>query len=285
MRLTIKSWNICRGGNQDPYGRPDPRWPGIAERLREDDPDVIFFQEAGAFRNPERLAAVKRDFPGMDVLIPPTPRPTSSVAGNAIAYRVDLLSLKYWDIGLSTATMYGFGVATFAVPGLAVPLSLSSVHLTPYSALVAAGEAQVILARLFRNGGVGLLGGDINHLPASPEFDPDPDWEAVPSYNRSSRALVGGPPYEGNRIVGQTLQLGDLVDVAPLMAERLGDRTLCRPTARGGIRVDAFHATPALAPAIRRYWTFDRRNDSDHDGIGVEIETDDIDLSQVREFV
>jgi hypothetical protein len=233
--LTVMSQNICRGG-QD-------RWSGLARIIRAVDPDILLLQEAKDFGRPERMKTVKEDLPGLKFHLAP-----SQVGGNVVAWRPDRLKRVVWETHLSGAVLYGFGTATFRMDELDVPLSVISAHLTPYSAAAAAQEAQVMIARLYRNNGLGLLGGDINHLPVSPDLDPDPDWSSVPPYNRSSRTIAGSR-WTGDRIVGETLGQGDLVDVAACLAEQHGDFTLCGPTGiHGGIRVDQFRVTRALAP-------------------------------------
>ncbi|RFS81453.1 hypothetical protein D0T12_31375 [Actinomadura spongiicola] len=52
-----------------------------------------------------------------------------------------------------------------ADPEVRVPLTAISAHLNPYSVLAAAPEAQLLAARLYRYGGMGVIGSDINHIP------------------------------------------------------------------------------------------------------------------------
>src|SRR3569833_2199886 len=280
------SQNICRGGDRDIYGRPEDRWSKMSAIIREIDPHILLLQEAWGFA---------KTLPGMRMLIAP-----SRTGCNIGAYREDTLRLAKprWETHLGYLTAYGFGIAAFALPGMtAAPanvqdriarpegelrLAVTSVHLTPYSAAAAAQEAQLLLSRSYRHDAIGLLGGDINHLPADPEFDPDPDWSKVPEYNVGSRTNPSEPdePIAGDRIVGRTLRQGQMTDVALHLAKKNNDRSLCAPTGHGGIRVDQFHVTPALVPAICGYRTVDPQGYSDHSGILTTIDTELVDTGK-----
>jgi endonuclease/exonuclease/phosphatase family metal-dependent hydrolase len=161
-----------------------------------------------------------------------------------------------------------------------VPLVVISTHLTPYSADQAACEAQLLAARVYRHGGLGLIAGDINH----PAFDDEePDWSKVKPYNRSARCArrTGNEPWRSNRIVGQTLRDAELTDIAAHLADQRGEDSLRAPTGKAGLlRVDQVHVTPALVPAIRDY----RRLESpfsDHHGVVCEFDLEAIDQARV----
>src|SRR5699024_3668192 len=84
--------------------------------------------------------------------------------------------------------------------------------------------------------------------------DPVPDPYEIPPYNRSARWEQGSDgAWRPNRIVGETLHRGGLVDVAPLLADRTNDKTLLEATGHGRCRVDQFWVTPPLAPAVVGY--------------------------------
>lgn len=119
--------------------------------------------------------------------------------------------------------------------------------------------------------------GDINHCPLS---DPEPPWERIPPYNRSSRTLPGpdGTP-RANTIVGEVLRAGGMTDVAAYLAEARGDASLLRPTGAGLVRVDQVHVTPALLPAVADYWLVDTQGASDHWGMTVILDRTQVDTS------
>lgn len=194
------------------------------------------------------------------------PSPTGS--HTAVAYRPAEFYHRQFETKYSRFTENGYGVAVLAhrdtddaEPGLTV----ISAHLTAYSAAAAAQEAQRMIGRLHRYGARGILGGDLNHLPLG---DPEPDWDSVEPYNRSSRCHPRASPTEpwrGNRIVGHVLNTASLIDAAGHLADTTGRPHLREPTGKGGVRVDQFHTTPNLCHALLDYQRIP--TSSDHDAI------------------
>jgi hypothetical protein len=273
--LVIVSQNLQYGALKDSAGRPDDRWGDLREAILEAGPDVVLLQEAVGWRDfgSAQVARAERELK-MRLHI------ASSGSGGhtVVGHRPDIPWTSH-DDRYSRRTLHGFCQVLLDI-GLDKPLSATSAHLDPYSADAAAQEAQLILSRSYRYGGIGLIGGDINHLPADPDTDPEPDWETVMPYNRSSRTIPSAPgePVVGNRVVGKTFRQGALTDVAAYLA-RLGDGSgRCAPTGHGDIRVDQFHITPALVPALAEYDRLDKSG-SDHHGIRMVLDTDLIDVS------
>ncbi|MFF5264645.1 hypothetical protein ACFY4C_37455 [Actinomadura viridis] len=263
------SLNTQYGGQFDADGRPQRRWPAIADLITTVRPHIGLFQElTGWGRDPRLQAGAERDLQKRGWPMRFKVAPSGTDSHTAVAYHPDTFCWRQWETKYSHLAENGYGVAVLApvdsdddTPGLTV----ISAHLTAYSADAAAREAQRMIGRLHRYGGVGLLGGDINHLPLG---DDDPDWEALPPYNRSSRCLpCSSPdaPWIGNRVVGQVLATAPLVDVAGHFADETEDLTLRAPTAPGGIRVDQFHVTPNLVGSLRDYRQLPTA--SDHDAV------------------
>ncbi|MEU5435454.1 hypothetical protein AB0G73_19035 [Streptomyces sp. NPDC020719] len=139
--------------------------------------------------------------------------------------------------------------------------------------------------RVYRHGGIGLIGGDINHLPLS---DPEPDWDHVPPYNRTARCLRRqhhDEPWRGNRIVGEVFRDADLTDAAAIQAVLHRDPALLAPTEKAGrIRVDQAHLTPALLPALDSYRRIDPGEHSDHHGIAFTLQLNRVETALTRAY-
>ncbi|TMQ84016.1 endonuclease/exonuclease/phosphatase family protein, partial [Actinomadura soli] len=261
--LTVLSINTQYGG----------QWGPLADLIADIRPDVLLTQELTDWgRDPRLQGAAERELEwrgwGLRFLVAPSPVHNHT----AVAFRPDRLAFRHFETKYSHLTENGYGVAVLADrdasdddPGLAV----ISAHLTAYSAEAAATEAQRMIGRLHRYGGQGILGGDINHMPVG---DPEPDWDAVEPYNRSSRCLPRSSPDEpwrGNRIVGEKLGVA-LVDVAAHLADTTGRLDLRDPTATGGLRVDQFHVTANLRDALIEYeWL---PAPSDHHAIAMSLD-------------
>lgn len=268
MQLAVMSLNLQYAGRMDADGRPDDRWPRQVEIVQKVRPDILLAQEAHGWMDDPRLqAAAERDL-GMRAHV----APSRSGAHTALMHRTDTMAWRHWETKYADQTLHGFGVAVLDVladPKVKVPLTVIPAHLNPFSAQQAAQEAQLMIARVNRYGGMGILGGDINHCPPG---DPDPDWTAVPPYNRSSRCLrrydEHGEPWRGNPIVGLTLRDGELTDVAAHIAGSTGSAESREPTGKhGGIRCDQLWVTKNMVGSILGYRKVKTGEASDHDAI------------------
>ncbi|WP_067892871.1 endonuclease/exonuclease/phosphatase family protein [Actinomadura chibensis] len=280
--------NFRYGGRTDAHGRPDDRWADLVEIVREVAPDLLLGQEAHGWVADLRLQADAEEALGLRAHV----APSRSGAHTVVMHRTDLLRWRQWETKYAADTHHGFGVAVLDVlgdPEVRVPLTAISAHLAPYSVLAAAQEAQLLAARLYRYGGMGVIGGDINHVPPA---DPEPDWASVPPYNRSSRCQRRYLPdheWRADREVGFTLADADLLDVAALLATRQPDpgatEELLAPTGHhGGVRTDQIWVTTNMAQAIQEYRRIDTGRASDHDAILTTIQTTALHHVEARQW-
>ena len=124
-----------------------------------------------------------------------------------------------------------------------------------------------------------FVGGDMNYLGLD---DPEADWPRLQPHNRLARCLPRtspDAPWIGDRAVGRVFRDGEMTDVAAHLADLHQDPGYRTPTCGGGIRLDQFHVTPALRPAIVDYRLVDTGDDSDHDGALVTLDLDLVDLT------
>ncbi|GHE11342.1 endonuclease/exonuclease/phosphatase family protein [Streptomyces alanosinicus] len=260
----------------------DGRWEDKVDAIREVDPDLLLLQEVGWLADPEQ-ANTAREKLGMNLAVAPSRQMNTAVAWKAKTLEWVDTDTRYSDTDLH----HGYCSLQLRPLGLPkewpYPLVAISTHLTPYSVEFAGQEAQLVIARAHRFGGIGLVGGDINHMPLG---DEEPDWSLVPPYNRSSRChrrKTPSDPWLGNRLVGEVFRDGDMTDVAAHLAGSRSDPSLRALTGKGGqLRVDQFHVTPALAPAIVDYRRVD--TNSDHYGIVATFDLDRVDLSAASAY-
>ncbi|WP_405814212.1 hypothetical protein OG241_06465 [Streptomyces sp. NBC_01390] len=259
MKLTAMSLNIKL------HALAEGRWPAVLDLVNNVRPDLLQLQEADLLADPDDAEKTKRAL-GLKLTVAPSRQLNTAVAWNPKA--LDWLDT---DTRYSTTDLHHGYCAPRFKPRTdqewPVPLVAISTHLTPFAAETAAAEAKVVIHRAYRYGGIGLIGGDINHLPLG---DPEPDWEQVPPYDRVARCLPRerpDDPWLGNRIVGQTFLNGDMTDIAAHLAARDNNPELLRVTGEfGQIRTDQTHVTPALVPAIQDYQLVDPGGCTDHWG-------------------
>lgn len=272
MKLTVMTLNIKL------HALEEGRWPSLLGLINTVEPDLVLFQEADLLTDPEEAEKTEHAL-GLKLVVAP-----SRQLNTAVAWNPDPLHWVDTDTRYSTTDLHHGYCAPRFMPRTdqewPVPLVAISTHLSPFAAETAAAEAKVVIHRAYRYGGIGLIGGDINHLPLG---DPEPDWSKVPPYDRVARCLPRehpDDPWHGNRIVGQTFLNGDMTDVAAHLAARRDNPELRRPTAEfGRIRVDQTHVTPALVPAIQDYRLVDPHGDSDHWGTVCVLDLARVDLA------
>ncbi|MFG2148827.1 endonuclease/exonuclease/phosphatase family protein [Streptomyces sp. NPDC048696] len=181
MTLIVMSQNVQ-------YGATDTsRWDGLVDRIRTVQPQLLLLQEVDFLADPEQAATAEKAL-GLRLAVA-----LSRNLPTAIAWDPEHLELMGTETKCSTTDLHhGYCALQLWPLGLPaawpVPLVAISTHLTPYSAEAAGQEAQLLCARVYRHGAIGLIGGDINHLPLG---DPEPDWDRVPPYNR---ATLPAPP-------------------------------------------------------------------------------------------
>jgi hypothetical protein len=143
--LTVMTLNIKEGG--------DGRWADLTALIREAGPDLLLLQECRGWADDDyqRLASAESDL-GMRALIAP-----SRSGFHTVVMSTGRLTWKAWETRYASELLHGFGVAVFALSNVTLPLSVISAHLTPYSAAAAAQEAQLLIARVYRRGGLGIM--------------------------------------------------------------------------------------------------------------------------------
>ncbi|WP_331732640.1 hypothetical protein OG613_48330 (plasmid) [Streptomyces sp. NBC_00015] len=269
--LTVMSQNAQYRADRD------GRWESLIEVIRDVAPHLLLLQEVDWLADPDKAEAAEHAL-GMKLVVAPSRNLNTAVAWDpAVLERLDT-DTKY----SATDMHHGYCAPRFTPLGLGqqipAPLVAISTHLTPYSAEVAATEAQLLIARAYRYGGVGIVAGDINHCPLE---DPEIDWEAVQPYNRTSRCLPRDStdePWRGNRIVGKRFRDGEFTDVGGHFKDR-------QATGKAGLlRVDQAHVTPALRPALRSYKRVDPGSASDHYGISWELDLEAVDPTLIRAY-
>jgi endonuclease/exonuclease/phosphatase family metal-dependent hydrolase len=275
MLLTFISQNLKFGGLWDDDGTPQDRWPLILERLKSTSSpaDFILLNEARDWDKQGHgpLAKAMHD---LDMNSLPL-APSKSGQHVALLYRQETVGRwLHWNTAYTQEVTQSFGIASFDI-GLAAPLSVMPVHLTPFGGEKALEEAQLIASRGFRHGPLAVIGGDINYSPAR---GPAPNFTKMRSYNISSRALPLNDGSEDDiqpdRRVGRTFELAGYVDVAWHMYEKTNDEKYLKETAPGD-RVDQFWVTKPLAAGIIDYWRIDQpEGASDHTGIAFTLDTE-----------
>lgn len=266
--LTVMTLNLLMGG--------DERLPGLLELVRGVSPDVLMLQEANGWAEAgdQRLAAAEREL-GM----------RGQIAPSATGFHTGILTKELewveWREKYAAKTFHGHAELVVNVRGLPEPLVLISAHLNPWSTDAAAPEAQLLLGRAHKEasnkiaGGLGILAGDINHVPVG---DNEPPWDQVSPADRASRTIASEPELIANRAVGQVLTRGDMVDVGAHLADVRNDPSLRAPTGHDGqLRGDQIWVTKRLAPTVLDYrristWV-DGGELSDHDAVVIELDT------------
>lgn len=270
MELVIAVQNMSLGGLRDSAGNPEDRWPLLVERLCCDGlrPDLVLLQEASEWHafGHRQLGRAMSDL-GMEAA--PIP-PSSSGIPPILLYRRETVGAwKNWNTDFSRETLHGFGVAVFDV-GLPAPLAVASVHLNPFVADKARDEAKLLATRAMRYGPYGIVAGDINYPPCSPD-SPAPDYSTMRPYNRSARTRLpseSGGELLPERRVTEMLTYSGYVDVAWHLYE-LSGRTDTSLLARTGTddRIDQGWVSRPLAPALTDYRLVDAPVEaSDHKG-------------------
>ncbi|PSK80694.1 exonuclease III [Murinocardiopsis flavida] len=276
--LRITSQNLLHGSVQTPRGDSDDRWPIIAEAIRSENPDILCVQEIHGWRerNYQQLYRAQRDL-GMHTAgwIPGA----RSIGGTLVMYRDRPgLTQAQWEDKDGAELYHGLGAAVFDT-GAPTPVTVASVHLNAASATEAEAEAIKTAARVYRYGGLGVLIGDVNHLPLS---DPAPDPDGLPALNVSGLFdLMGDGQRVPNRQVSRRLTLAAMTDAAAHLAAATGDASLLAPTTACGVRRDQAWVTPSLVPALTGYRSTPHEG-SDHHMISIDIDPALIDYTAIK---
>ena len=274
--MRVLSWNILNGGAD---GGDVRRWQVQAGLIRELEPDVLLLQEARGFSadGGARLFAAEADL-GMRGLLAVAPHTGQHTA---VFLRPPLRPVRFEPDPVHFH--HALALASVEVPGLAAPIQLASMHLSPLSPALRAGEVGW-LAALAAPGALSLLAGDANSLaPGDPEPD---DWPDLPAFQRVRYLTQPGPDGAGSsqrpaadRSAVGFLHAAGLVDAAA--GDTGVDATPTVPT-RGypqaefvAFRSDHVLLSPALAPARTSYRVVqDERAHATSDHLPVLVELD-----------
>ncbi|MEV6602797.1 hypothetical protein [Kutzneria sp. NPDC051319] len=254
-------------------GATGENWAGMVPLIRAVGPDVLLVQEAVGWYTPDDPGITPNEqliTAGHDLEMRGKTAPSRTGFHTGIFLDRTAVNWGEWITKYNHTSLHGHAELTVGVPGLSEPLAVISAHLTPYSARTAAEEAAVLVARAHRAGGLGLIAGDINHIPPG---DEPPPWDEIPAHDRSARSVVSDPELRPDHSVGYTLARGRLVDVAGHLADIRSDPSLRRWTGHvGKVRTDQVHLTERLVPALVDYWTVPMEPWSDHDGVVVTLD-------------
>lgn len=275
MELLIAVQNLGHGALRDGAGNPGDRWPQVVQRLRSaGEPDLVLLQEAVDWDKygHKQLGRAMDDL-GMDAM--PIP-PSSSGYPPTLLYRRETVGRwRYWNTDFAQETLHGFGVAVFDV-GLPAPLAVISSHKNPFDGDKARSEAKLLATRAMRYGPYGIIAGDENYPPASPDH-PAPDYANMLPYNRAARTRLPSE-VDGqlvpDRRVAEKMEYSGYVDVAWHLYEQGGrkDESLLTRTGTDD-RIDQGWVSRPLAPAIVDYRVLDTPEcASDHKGFAFRLD-------------
>ncbi|MEV5877968.1 hypothetical protein AB0L75_27840 [Streptomyces sp. NPDC052101] len=151
MNLTVMSQNAQVGAVQD------GRWEGLVSIVHDVSPDLLLLQEVDWLALPSAADAARAAL-GMDLFMAP-----SRMFNTAIAWRPQTLELQDTDTRYSTTDLHhGYALGLFRPLGVTAewpaPLTAISTHLTPFSVEAAGQEAQILVNRAWRYGGIAVSG-------------------------------------------------------------------------------------------------------------------------------
>lgn len=243
--INVVSQNMAHLGLYTPNGDPDTteRWHGLIGQIRQRRPDILQVQEVGQWNQNNRTPIAQAEQAlGLRLVGIVT---TAAGGGTGLLINPNTVSWDGWEDRYPSELHHGFRGASCAFPAWTPP-GRDQRPPDPYSAAAAAQEAQILVARVYCYGGLGFLGGDINHFPLDNGAIPKP--HQIPLYNRSSRWLRNEDgTYVPNRAVARVLTTGGLRDVAALVVERDANPALLGPPEQGS-------AAPTSSGSLRRSW-------------------------------
>ncbi|MFI7517660.1 endonuclease/exonuclease/phosphatase family protein [Micromonospora echinofusca] len=260
------SWNLMSYGKSGSVTRR-----GQHELLRFLRPDVVCLQEiyaAGADTTElDRLVGAIAEALGMAAIAVPAKHSDCHVA---ILWRPEygLLSQRAYDLLM----WHGLGVVRLDV-GVEVPLTVAVTHLSPWNPDKQLADAYTLTGQLPLSEAT-ILGADWNSFGADPEYDPEPDWSALPAEWIARHVRWNDDPDAppvADRRPSQMMQRSGFYDAAP----QLGAPWRATSGHRSGWsrREDVFWTTRPTA--LRRYQVVDTaaaRNLSDHLPIVVDLD-------------
>lgn len=238
--FTVATWNVKK--------KDGPRnWTPFVDTLLHHVPnvDVLCVQEldGGKKRGSDPLDTSQADglaaALGMNIRVSDSP----TTVHTAIAWRPGLQVLNELTLDREVAPFSHHGQSLVQLKGdeWPHPITFASAHLSPFSATLAAIEAQYLMAHLDMWGPEDqvVVAGDVNG-------DPDPPWEELPARDVAARARPQPGPPVANTDAAHALRHGRLVDTTAEVADRTADRTLRSPTGKGQLRVDRIYRSAAF---------------------------------------
>lgn len=261
----------------------------LRELVAQTRPQLLLVQQVVGLSSQKRLRAFGECL-GMQVVV----GEIRGGRGGAIVVGWDpgWMELDGFEVtdGLGPADGFGYVAAHLKVVGWKYVEKLTAVscHLSRSSAPLAAQQVQVLGDLVHRDGGLGVIGGGINHLPVG---DEEPNWASVPPFRRMAlcRApTAGDATLVGDDLVGRTLAVGGFADVAARIADRgvIEHPELRAPTVNlpGAIRGDQVHVTSALASTIETCTRLEALAGG-HRGLAADLDLAKVDINGRHAYV
>jgi endonuclease/exonuclease/phosphatase family metal-dependent hydrolase len=270
------SYNVLNGGGED---RSAPRWLAEVEAIRETNPGVLLVQEARGFDldGAAGLYEAERQL-GMRGLLACAPRTGQHTA---VFLAPDVRPVRFQPD--SDHFHHALAQATIAVPGLATPITVASIHLSPLSPALRLAEVGW-LAGLAAPGSLAVIAGDANSLAPG---DPEPqDWGRLPAHFRVR--YLDPATGTADRTALRFLHAAGFVDAAAALDDAAPAPTV--PT-RGfpeaefvPFRSDHVLLSPAISGALSAYRVLDEdRTHQASDHLPVVVDLDLTRLAEVAE--
>jgi hypothetical protein len=281
MILTFVAQNLKFGGFYDDEDSFQDRWPLLLDRFNSINPkpDFLMLCEARDW-DKHGYKALGRAMHDLDMDALPL-APSRSGQAVALLYRKETVGRwKNWNTGYSWEVTQSFGVASFDI-GLPKPISVTPLHLSPFSKEKAVEEASLIASRAYRYGPFAVIGGDINY---SPSRGLEPNYDLMRPYNIASRTEMDSDKTNGGykpfKDVAKILEKSDYVDVAYKVYEKNNKDEYFIQHTTTKERLDQFWVSKALEPAVKSYWVVETPPEaSDHKAIVFQLDTELIDTS------
>lgn len=249
--MRIMSYNLLNGGRDN---GSDKRWRTAAEVINNAAPDVLVVQEARGFDadGGRHLYTAEHDL-GMRGLLALAP---STGQHTAVFFKPQIRPLRFDPD--ADHFHHALAQAMLVVPGFDQPITIASMHLSPFSPALRAAEVGW-LAGLAAPDLLTVIAGDANSLAPG---DPEPAWAKLPAHFRVRHLLPAAPgqPPVADRSTMAYLHSAGFIDAAAAQGQTA---TPTVPTAGFPkaefvpFRSDHALLSPRLAPALTGYHVID----------------------------
>ncbi|MFC8797255.1 endonuclease/exonuclease/phosphatase family protein [Promicromonospora sp. NPDC057138] len=267
------SYNLLNGGRDN---GSDERWRTAAEVINDAAPDVLVVQEARGFDadGGRYLYAAEHDL-GMRGLLALAP---STGQHTAVFFKTEIRPLRFDPD--ADHFHHALAQVMLLVPGFDQPVTIASMHLSPFSPALRAAEVGW-LAGLAAPDLYTVIAGDANSLAPG---DPEPAWERLPTHLRVRHlqpAAQGQAP-AADRSTLAYLHAAGFIDAAAAQGQT------ATPTVPSAgfpkaefvpFRSDHALLSPRLAPALTNYRVIDDARTataSDHLPFVIELDPDTV---------